>query len=128
MVSANHQCSRKPRRKPEKLSTEMTKPADIDFSALPFDKFVAFFFDHPENAPFWYAEYAQATTTVSDPVVLVDHLTKLFAGFASSVRQYSPAQISHGIWALLGAEFSLIESLWDSSVPLAKRLACIHAM
>ena len=128
MVSANHQCSRKPRRKPEKLSTEMTKPADVDFSALSFDQFVLFFFDHPENAPFWYAEYAQATTTVSDPVVLVDHLTTLFSGFASAVQRYSPAQISHGVWALLGAEFSLMESLWDSSVPMEKRVTCIGGM
>lgn len=106
----------------------MTKPADIDFSSLSFDQFVAFFFDHPENAPFWYAEYAQATTTVSKPVLLVDQLTQLFSEFAPAVQRHSPAQISHGVWALLGAEFSLIESVWDSSVPLAKRLACMHAM
>jgi hypothetical protein len=107
----------------------MNQPATPDLSKLSFDQFVDFFFNHPENDQFWYADpqYALSDVTISSPV-LVDHLTRLFSDFAAAVSKYSPAQISHGIWAMFGPSFSLTEVLWDSSVPLEKRTECIGAM
>lgn len=107
----------------------MDQPRNPDLSKLSFDEFTEFFFDHPEGEQFWYADarYALSDATASNPI-LVDHLTQLFSGFSAALGRYSPAQISHGIWAIFSPSFSLTELLWDSSVPLDKRAACIRAM
>lgn len=107
----------------------MDAPATLDPGSLSFDQFVAFFFDHPENEQFWYADarYALAEAVNSVPLI-VDQLTRLFSDFGAATGRYSRAQISHGIWAIFSPSFALIEALWDSNIPLEKRTACIRAM
>jgi hypothetical protein len=107
----------------------MNQPANLDLTSLSFEQFLDFFFQHPEGEQFWYAEpqYALQDATISG-TVLIGYLTRLFSDFESAVSKYSPAQISHGIWAMFSPSFSLLDVLWDSSVALEKRTACIRAM
>lgn len=107
----------------------MNQPANVDLARLSFDEFVQFFFDHPEGEQFWYADprFALADVATSSPL-LVEHLTCLFQNFADATSKYSPARISHGIWAMFSPSFSLMDILWDSSIPLEKRGECICAM
>ena len=71
--------------------------------------------------------YALADISITSPL-LPEHLTRLFLNFAAVTSNYSPAQISHGIWAMFSPSFSLMDILWDSAVPLEKRLECIRSM
>ena len=107
----------------------MNQPANVDLARLSFDELVQFFFDHPEGEQFWYADprYALADISITSPLLL-EHLTRLFQNFAAVTSNYSPAQISHGIWAMFSPSFSLMDILWDSAVPLEKRLDCIRSM
>ena len=107
----------------------MNNPAALDPGSLNFDQFVAFFFDHPESEQFWYADarYALADV-VSSGQAVVDHLTRLFSDFSAATARYSPAQISHGIWAIFSPSFSLTDALWDNNIPIERRAACIRAM
>lgn len=107
----------------------MNQPANVDLARLSFDEFVRFFFDHPENEQFWYADprYALADVSISSPLLL-DHLTSLFQNFAAVTSKYSPAQVSHGIWAMFSPSFSLMDVLWDSTGAIEKRSECIRSM
>ena len=107
----------------------MSNPAPLDPGSLSFGQSVAFFFDHPESEQFWYADarYALADVAMSSQA-LVDHLTRLFSDFGAATGRYSPAQISHGIWAIFSPSFSLTDALWDTNIPLDGRTACIRSM
>jgi hypothetical protein len=107
----------------------MNQTANLDLSRQSFEEFLKFFFAHPENEQFWYADqkYALSEAVISGPA-LVDHLTMLFSGFGVSTSGYSAAQISHGLWAMLSPTFSLQDALWDTAVPLEKRQECIRGM
>lgn len=107
----------------------MSNPATLDPGSLSFDEFVVFFFDHPENEQFWYAEsrFALSDVVVSSATV-VENLTRLFSHFGAGTARYSPAQISHGVWAIFSPSFALTEALWDNSIPLEYRTACIRSM
>ena len=107
----------------------MNQPANIDLARLSFDEFVQFFFDRPESEQFWYADprYALADVSISSPL-LVGHLTSLFQNFSAATSKYSAAQISYGIWAVFSPSFSLIDLLWESTIPLEKRAECIRSM
>lgn len=129
MVGADHQGPGSAGRKPAHVGFAMNQPANVDLSTLSFEQFVSFFFNHAENEQFWYADarYALNDIPISNPVV-VEHLTQLFSAFSAAVSRYSPAQISHGIWAIFSPSFALTEVLWDSSVTVEKRAKCIRAM
>jgi len=107
----------------------MNQPANVDLARLSLGEFIQFFFDHPETEQFWYADphYALADISISSPLLL-DHLTSLFQNFAAATSRYSPAQISHGIWAVFSPSFSLLDILWDPTIALEKRTQCIHSM
>jgi hypothetical protein len=107
----------------------MNQPVNVDLAGLSFDGFVQFFFDHPEDEQFWYADprYALADISISGPLLL-EHLTTLFQNFAAATSKYSPVQISHGIWAMFSPSFSLIDTLWDAAIPVEKRTECIRSM
>jgi hypothetical protein len=107
----------------------MNQAGNCDLSGMAFAEFVEFFFDRPEGEPFWYAdpEYALKDVSIAGSV-LVDRLISLFSGFDAAVARYSPAQISHGIWAMFSPSFSLLDVLWDDSVALEKRAELIAAM
>jgi hypothetical protein len=107
----------------------MNQPANLDLTQLSFQQFVEFFFQHPEDEQFWYADPQYALKDVTIPgTLLVDHMTRLFSEFSAVTAGYSTVQISHGIWAMFSPSFSLFDVLWDSSVGLEKRVACIRSM
>src|SRR5690348_1204829 len=106
----------------------MSEPANLDPARLSFEEFVRFFFDHPESEQFWYADASYALNDFTSGPQLLDHMSRLFSNFAAAVSPYSPAQISHGIWAMFSPAFSLSDVLWDSSLPSQKRIECIRDM
>jgi hypothetical protein len=64
----------------------------------------------------------------SSPAIIVSHMTRLFSEFGAIAPQYSMGQIDQGIWGILGERLRLCELLWDESVPLPERAACIRSM
>jgi hypothetical protein len=62
------------------------------------------------------------------PAVLVEYMTRLFSDFGSLVAGYSHAQVDQGIWGLWGPPLRSGEFIFDPSVPLSQRLACIRSM
>lgn len=105
---------------------------NTDASTLAFDEFVRFFFQRPANREYWYQdpEFADGNLKWSRPSVVIDYATRLFREFGAIGRNYFLSQIDHGIWALLadGSPLSIQEFLWNSSISLEKRDACIRAM
>ena len=108
----------------------------LDLSAKSFEQFVEFFFnrdavrDEKQLAYFLTGleseQYEEAVH--SSPTVVVDHLTKLFSEFGLIAPKYSLAQLDSGIWGMWGENLRLYELLWDSSVPLERRVKCIRSM
>jgi hypothetical protein len=109
---------------------------NLDLSAKTFDEFVEFFFARdtvPDEEQFDYflidrigQQYDEAVP--SSPDVLVGYMTKLFSEFGQIATKYSLAQLDQGIWGILGENLRMYELLWDSSVPLPKRVQCIRSM
>src|SRR5580704_5980796 len=64
----------------------------------------------------------------SEPAVLVGYMTRLFSDFAAIVAGYSPAQVDQGVWGIWGEAVRSYELVFDTSVPLSQRLACIRSM
>jgi hypothetical protein len=109
---------------------------NLDLSAKTFEQFVEFFFAReivPDAEQFEYFRrdldgklFDEAIP--SSPVTIVKYLTKLFSGFDQIVSQCSPAQIDQAIWGFFGSYYELYESLFDASLPLADRVACIRSI
>jgi hypothetical protein len=109
----------------------MDQSGNLDLSVLPFDEFVEFFFQRPDDQEYWYQDPAYQSDNVapSNPEVLIGHATRLFSEFGVVARRYTLSQIDHGIWALLSCwPVSIQESLWNSSIPLETRIQCIRSM
>jgi hypothetical protein len=108
----------------------------LDLSSKSLEQFVEFFFNRdavPDEKQFAYfltdlegEPYDEAIH--SSPSVVVEHLTKLFSEFGLIAPKYSLAQLDQGIWGMWGENLRLYELLWDSSVPLEKRVQCIRSM
>ena len=108
----------------------------FDLSQLSFEEFVSFFFDHDmATEEFWYRNPSFDSLSdldddgVAAPLVIVEHMTRLFTNFAETVSEFSLAQVNAGIWAMFTyGSFRLQKHLWLPSVPLANRLRCIQSM
>ena len=111
-------------------------PKILDLSTFSFDGFVQFFFARevvPDEEQFdsllrnaLGQQFEEAET--SSPAIVVGHMTKLFSEFGAIAPRYSMGQIDQGIWGILGERLRLYELLWDESVPLLERAACIRSM
>ena len=116
------------------LGDEETR--NFDLSSMTFEQFVDFFFARdvvPDKQQ--YAYFSQDLSgqkfdeaVPSSPSVIVEHMIRLFTEFGRIVSKYSVAQIDQGIWGLFGAKLRLYEYLWDSSLPLERRIQCIRSM
>lgn len=108
----------------------------FDLSQLTFEEFVSFFFDHDvQKEEHWYQDPALDTFNdfddegVSSPVVIVEHMSRLFTGFSVEVSRFSLPQINAGIWAMFSyGGFRLQKHLWLPAAPLSSRLNCIRSM
>lgn len=103
----------------------------LDLSSFSFEEFITFFFDRPapepgEHVPSFATEGAECDWSCPD--VAVNHMTKLFRNFAEICRRYSLGQVNQAIWMIIGADFDLVQYLWDDSVALNDRLECIRSM
>jgi hypothetical protein len=109
---------------------------ELDLSSLSFDEFVEFFFarkvvSDKEQYDYFLTDLAgekYSGANPSAPLLLVNYLTKLFSEFGRIANRYTLAQIDQGVWGILGANLRLYEFFFDSSVPLADRVACIRSM
>jgi hypothetical protein len=110
---------------------------NLDLSSKSFSEFVTFFFDRevvkldPPNDSF-VVDFLQVghfdESMPSSPEIIVEYMTKLFSEFGQIAPKYSLSQLDQGIWNLLGESLALYGLLWDSSIPLVKRLECIRSM
>jgi hypothetical protein len=111
---------------------------NLDLSSKSFDEFVEFLFDREvikPDPPNGYVVpdllrvgecYDEAVP--SSPETVVEYMRKLFYEFGCIAPKYSLAQVDQGIWNLLGEPMALHSLLWESSIPIAQRLECIHSM
>jgi len=97
----------------------------LDLSSLSYEELVVFFFDRSapgpsEETPSFASEGAECEW--SHPEVAVSFLTRMCRDFAEIGRKYSLGQVNQAIWMIIGADFDLVEHLWDDSIPLRDRL------
>jgi len=111
-------------------------PSLFDLSRLTFDEFVSFFFDHDiATEGHWYENPDFDNLNdfddegVASPLVVVEHMARLFTNFAEVASKFSLEQINAAIWAMFTyGSFRLQKHLWLPSVPLQRRLECIRSM
>jgi hypothetical protein len=109
---------------------------DLNLSSMSFDQFVEFFFARkvvPDNEQFDYflvglngEKYDESVPT--SPLVVVGYMTALFSEFGRIANRYALGQVDQAVWGMLGANLRLYEFIFDASVPLENRLACIRSM
>jgi hypothetical protein len=110
----------------------MTIDLNLDVSDLDFDAWLQFFFarrllSKGES----FLETFCADAVLSRPAQsrrIVTHLEAMCSQFADIGQRYSLQQLNQGIWAMFGPDFELQQVLWDETVPLEQRLACLHSM
>jgi hypothetical protein len=99
-----------------------------DLSALAYEPWLRQVFDHPvrqeSEEPWYWAE----EWTLSVPVTLLKHVTRLCRDFSNATSSYSPEQVDQGIWFLLGVCTDLPRILTQSDLPWPPRQECIAAM
>jgi len=109
---------------------------DLDLSSLSFEQFAEYFFARkvaPDNEQFDLfvvgldGEKFDESVPVSPPAV-VDHMTALFSNFGQIATKYTIEQVDQGVWGILGANLRLYEFIFDPSIPVENRLACIRSM
>lgn len=64
----------------------------------------------------------------SSPAIVVDHLRGMCSDLSELTKVYSPEQIDQGLWAVFGPGINCERFLFDPSVELNPRIACIEAM
>ena len=71
-------------------------PTDLDFM-----EWVQHVFDHPVADPAWYFQIDQETWD-GEPLLTVQHVTRLFESPERLLKDYSPEQLEQGLWYLAG--------------------------
>ena len=110
---------------------------NFDCSALSYHQWVRFFFDRPDPPQtdglvncFFDVDLREEYTffDAQDPAKVVNHMTRLFGDFPKALSVFTLPQINQGVWVMFGHNFECQRYLFDRSVPLEKRLACIRSM
>jgi len=114
---------------------------ELDLSLLPYDEWVAFFFDRPvmreeeEDDDFsrirptpWDDFDIELGIFTEHPSVLVEHVRRLCVEFGTLPRSHSWAQIDQGVWGVLMDPGECSRHIVSDGVPLTLRLSCIKAM
>lgn len=97
-------------------------PTDLDF-----DRWVQHVFDHPVAQPPWYFQIDQETWD-GEPLLTVQHVTRLFELPERLLKDYSPEQLEQGLWYLGGEGQPFMQALVDESVPWPVRQRGLHAI
>ena len=113
----------------------------LDLSLLPYDEWVAFFFDRPvmkededdddlfRPRPTPWDDYdIELDIFTERPAVLVEHVRRLCLEFGTLPRTHSWSQIDQGVWGVLMLPCECSNHIVSDKVPLALRLSCIQAM
>jgi hypothetical protein len=103
----------------------------LDLAQFTYEELITFFFDRlapeaTEHTGSFTAEGAECAW--SRPETAVSFLTRMCRNFAEISRKYSLGQVNQAIWMVIGADFDLIDHLWDNTVPLNDRLECIRSI
>jgi hypothetical protein len=87
---------------------------------LDFEQWVQHVFSHPVGDSPWYFD-TDAELWDGEPLLTVQHLTRLFESPERLLKEYSAEQLERGVWYLAcgGQEFT--HALLDISVPWAVR-------
>jgi hypothetical protein len=103
----------------------------FDISALTFEELFEYLFTSPEEVPFRLDPSGKQFdfVEIERPDVILQHLTRLFMDFARMVSGVSPESLECGIDQAIGLSgFDLVKVLWDDTLPLEPRLACVRSM
>lgn len=103
----------------------------MELKKLTFEEWINYVFDHPVNAKqAWYFRGNRPYwNETSKPLLTVDYLIRFFSQSDSYTRTYSDAQLNQGLWFLADPSCSNhMNNLLMDSVPVEKRIACIHAI
>lgn len=109
----------------------MDESQEIDLSRFTFEEFVRFFFDRPdipEEKQFHAFHRPFELCPDASPLVVIEHMTKLFEEFGRIGAAHSLQQLDQGLWAMLGPSLELNQYLWDERIALEKRQTCIRSM
>src|SRR5579859_779342 len=99
-------------------------------SALSFDEWLAFVFDHPvdESRLEWYFD-PDSDWWDGLPRTTISYLARAFENAATLFEPYSDAQLNQGLWYLASNACSNhMLALLDESVPWPERQRCLRAM
>jgi hypothetical protein len=93
-----------------------------------YQEWIRYVFDREVRDPEWYFDLRAPRFAATDEDY-ADLLRETFSSSAESLRAYSDAQVSQGIWFLSSPAISdFIFSLRDDAVPTAKKAAGIRAI
>jgi hypothetical protein len=104
---------------------------EFDLSALSYPQFLDFFFDRPivgneEQYDVFRAGFDGFIA--SNPATVVAHLQAMCLGFSGLTKVYSHEELNQGLWAVFGAGISCEQHLFDPTVDLGLRIACVESM
>lgn len=98
----------------------------IDLSALSYDNWLNFVFDHPIHEPLWHLS-DEWQYEVSSPERVLDYVTKLFTNPAVLIQRFSLPHIEQGFW-FLPSQNGLMWLVLVPSIPWPQRYAAIHSI
>jgi hypothetical protein len=104
----------------------------VDLSLCSYEEFIDYFFNHDMSSEEnWYMDPGirdYGLDPPASPATIVAHMTSLFDEFAAVAKRYSLQQVNAGIWAMYSPSFALQKFLWDTTIAVEERSACIRAM
>lgn len=98
---------------------------------MTYEEWIRFLFEQELKDPQWMAFKGYETVKQpANPAVLAHHLTRLCNEFPALVERFGWAQIGQGLWWQLSdlREYNVDNMIYDRSIPMETRLACIRAM
>ena len=87
---------------------------------LDFDHWVRHVFNHPVADTPWYLQIKRETWD-GEPLLTVQHITRLFESPERLLKEYSTEQLEQGLWYLAGEGQPFMLALVDDSVPWSIR-------
>src|SRR3712207_4349009 len=94
---------------------------ELDLSIRDFGEWLLTVFEHevPDDpdAPAWYNE-SHLWVKAHDPLLLIQHFTRLCNEFDRIAQSFSLAQVDQGLWFLLGPKVAIGDHLADESIAI----------
>lgn len=103
---------------------------DVDISLMGYEQWVRFLFEHPvpEEGNYESSWKDNITCEVSQPVALIEHVTRMCGELVQIGQRYTAEQVDQGIWFLLSYPAELGLFLLNTEVPVEQRIECVRAM